>query len=339
MLLQHRGRMHAGLPWRVLLLSSALASSTCQLDERAFDAATAGERGSADGDGGSGGLDSGGESPSLGQAGSGASSAGSAGEVSLDPTRDGGLGGASSSGGGWDAGLRCEEDGGSCVACAGDGECDNGDFCDGAEICNSQGQCVPGPEPCSGPDGDADCSESCDEDADDCTGHDVRSSACAGGSCDGAGACLECLSGADCSPAQSYCSASGDCVACLEDAHCSNRVFCDGAETCNEGVCADGTEPCPGPDGDADCSEVCDEAAGSCTGNDPVESVCSGGLCTGSGVCAECLENVHCPLAEPFCLGTVCVECLVDGNCPSPTCTRGVCGQANRCETEVVCGP
>ncbi len=67
-------------------------------------------------------------------------------------------------------------------------------FCNGAEKC-AAGACVPsGVDPCAGNVGDADqnCSESCNENADDCTANDPANSVCGAAQnkiCDGAGNC------------------------------------------------------------------------------------------------------------------------------------------------------
>ena len=73
-----------------------------------------------------------------------------------------------------------------------------------------------------------------------------------------------------------------------EDADiCDDGLFCNGLEVCDaaEG-CAAGPPPCPGPDGDADCSESCDESGQNCTGNDPDASGCDDGdPCTLGDIC------------------------------------------------------
>ncbi len=83
---------------------------------------------------------------------------------------------------------------------------------------------------------------------------------------------------------------------------CDDGTFCNGTETCDAGGGCTGPssgDPCPGADGDIDCSEECNESADACTGNDadasPCDdadictptSSCSSGLCVGAGyVCA-----------------------------------------------------
>ena len=99
---------------------------------------------------------------------------------------------------------------------------------------------------------DGDCSEQCNEGADACTTNDPAGSAC------------------------------------------NDGLFCTGnADTCNNaGVCVGGANPCPGADGDADCSEMCNEAADACSGNDANNTACNDGQfctetdrCNGLGAC------------------------------------------------------
>lgn len=130
---------------------------------------------------------------------------------------------------------------------------DNGVFCDGVEACDAGGSCVSPGDPCAGPDGDGDCAESCDEGADACTGPDPTGSTCDDG------------------------------------------LWCNGADTCNaSGQCSQHVgDPCPGPDGDGDCAESCDESVDMCTLNDGLGQACDDGLfcngadtCDGGGMCA-----------------------------------------------------
>ncbi|MFH1801491.1 MAG: MopE-related protein [archaeon] len=79
----------------------------------------------------------------------------------------------------------------------------------------------------------------------------------------------------------------GECSIALD---CDDGLYCNGVEVCFEGSCVSlGDSPCPGPDGDIDCSESCDESSDDCTANDPDSSFCSysgldDGMCT-SGTC------------------------------------------------------
>ncbi|MBW2454643.1 MAG: hypothetical protein JRI68_09035 [Deltaproteobacteria bacterium] len=67
---------------------------------------------------------------------------------------------------------------------------------------------------------------------------------------------------------------------------CPNSQFCDGAETCDgAGACQASVDPCPGPDGDSDCSESCHEPSAACIANDPNNSQCGSGYSCHEGVC------------------------------------------------------
>jgi len=121
--------------------------------------------------------------------------------------------------------------------------CSDGLFCTGNDRCNGSGACVPGANPCPGTDGDADCSEMCNETANDCNGND---------------------------PANTV---------------CNDGLYCTVTDRCNgSGTCAGSGNPCPGPDGDCDCSERCNESSNNCTADDPNGSTCGFGLCS-SGSC------------------------------------------------------
>src|SRR5690606_3718229 len=81
---------------------------------------------------------------------------------------------------------------------------------------------------------------------------------------------------------------ANDCAANDPDGStCDDGSFCNGADTCAAGACTTHAgDPCPGPNGDGNCSESCDDAAGSCTAADPDGSACTDGLvCTGSDAC------------------------------------------------------
>jgi hypothetical protein len=85
------------------------------------------------------------------------------------------------------------------TACTADADCDDGDYCNGAEVCDA-GACQPGPVPC--PD-DVECLDTtCDEAGDTCvTLPDPVDTPCTGGTCDGAGNCDGAPPGAsDCTP-------------------------------------------------------------------------------------------------------------------------------------------
>ena len=188
--------------------------------------------------------------------------------------------------------------------------CDDGLFCTANDTCNADAACVGVGDPCPGPDGDSNCAEQCDEGSDTCTAFDPNGAACndglfcngadtcSGGACSvhGTSPCSPDPSNADCS--ESCNEGTDDCTA--NDANgtgCNDGVFCNGSDTCSSGSCSGHSgSPCPGADGDLDCSETCDEGSDSCTANDPNNSDCgdcrhcSNGSCInecGGGICCE----------------------------------------------------
>jgi hypothetical protein len=184
--------------------------------------------------------------------------------------------------------------------------CDDGLFCNGADTCGNAGGCGQHTgNPCPGPDGDGDCTETCREAQEDCIGNDTVGSACtdsvfcngtdtcgntglcsghAGNPCPGPDGDNDCSE--VCNEAQDNCS-SNDPAGSV----CNDGAFCNGNDTCNgSGSCANHTgNPCPGADGDCDCSETCREDIDNCTGNDPNGSVCGPfGLCSAGSCIGFC---------------------------------------------------
>lgn len=103
------------------------------------------------------------------------------------------------------------------------------------------------------------------------------------------------------------CNGSGTCTHVANSAPCNDGLYCNGTDTCSGGSCSlHAGSPCPGADGDGDCSETCAEASDSCTANDPDLSLCNdgnagttldqcmAGTCiggSGSSICADANEN------------------------------------------------
>lgn len=83
-----------------------------------------------------------------------------------------------------DCSESCSEERGDCTASDPSGApCeDDGLFCTGLELCQS-GECRSSGDPCDGPDEDAECAESCREEAGACTANDPDGSPCPGGTC------------------------------------------------------------------------------------------------------------------------------------------------------------
>jgi len=149
---------------------------------------------------------------------------------------------------------------------------------------------------------------------------------------------------------------AAECAHVANQHGCDDGLFCNGADGCADGSCAvHAGSPCPGPDGDADCRESCDEARRACDAPDAVGSACAadasgctddvcdaGGDCTHparSGACDDgdaCTLNDRCEAGicqpgVPAC--DACQTCALDGTCggaactplPTPTPTPGPC--------------
>jgi hypothetical protein len=218
---------------------------------------------------------------------------------------------------------RCNESTDSCTLADPNGAaCSDGVFCNGADTCSGGACSEHAGNPCSGADGDLDCSETCDETADACTGNDPNGSSCqddlfcngtdscSDGSCnehsgatcpgvDGDGNCAE-----SCSDSAAGCTGNDP-----NGAPCDDGIYCNGPDSCLNGACSQHAgNPCPGADGDADCSETCNESTDTCTANDPGGSACTDGVfCNGADTCASGACSQH--------TGNPCAGADGDGNC------------------------
>ncbi|NOZ78472.1 MAG: hypothetical protein GXP48_04685, partial [Acidobacteria bacterium] len=219
----------------------------------------------------------------------------------------------------------CDEESDTCTAAdPDDSVCDDGLFCNGEDKC-SAGECeIHSGNPCPGPDRDGNCSESCDEQGDTCTAADLDGNVCDDGLfCNGEDTC----SGGSCSAhTGDPCRGPDDDANCFESCNedadscdsqdppgslCNDTLFCNGEDRCNEvGVCLGTGNPCPGPDGDDDCAESCDEETDRCDALDPAGSACDDlDPLTGGDVC----------YADGRCQGE-----LVPGTCGDPTSIEGL---------------
>jgi hypothetical protein len=255
--------------------------------------------------------------------------------------------------------------------------CDDGIFCNGPDRCSAGSCSIHLGNPCPGPDGDSNCAESCNEAADACTAADPNASACNDGAfCNGTDSCASGVcsvhTGNPCPGPDGDANCSETCNEAADTctgadpngAVCTDGVFCNGADTCHSGFCgAHAGDPCPGPDGDINCAESCNEAADSCTAADPGGAPCDNGIfCDGvdtclSGACSQhsgnpcpgadgdinCAEscneaNDSCTAADPN--GSACNDsAFCDG---ADTCTGGncsthagsPCNDANPCTTD-----
>ncbi|UCE59129.1 MAG: hypothetical protein JSU63_17005 [Phycisphaerales bacterium] len=136
----------------------------------------------------------------------------------------------------------CDPDEERCVSCSDHAHCDNGQFCDGEEICVN-GECQSGSDRCTG------STPHCDEGANNCFCQ--TDAECSDGAyCNGAETCSggACLSGSDPCTDSEECDESGDeCVECLEGDDCDDGDECT-TDRCPYGECVN--DPRPGCDDD-----------------------------------------------------------------------------------------
>ena len=116
----------------------------------------------------------------------------------------------------------------------------------------------------------------------------------------------------------------GSCA--VDGTPCDDGIFCNGEDTCSGGSCSvHAGNPCSGPDGDANCSESCDEGTDACTAADPDGSACDDGLlCTAEETCSSgsCATGapLDCNDGDP-CTIDSCNEISGCVNSPDPVCT------------------
>ncbi|MEM6789826.1 MAG: hypothetical protein AAGA56_03645 [Myxococcota bacterium] len=206
-----------------------------------------------------------------------------------------------------DCSEACNENSDTCSANDPAGSaCDDAVFCNGTDTCNSSGSCSNhAGNPCGGVnDGDGDCSEACDEAAEDCNGNDPNGTSCQDGAyCNGTDTCFNgnCSqhSGDPC--AGLIGDGDGDCTeACNEGtdsctapdpsgAACNDNLYCNGTDTCNgSGSCSTHSgDPCGTT---LNCDDWCSEMTNSCTADAP-----TGSFCLDFGQPGECFNG--------FCFG------------------------------------
>ena len=160
-------------------------------------------------------------------------------------------------------------------------DCNDDNFCttdrcdESSDKCSNALQPIPGAEIM----GDPSCSNGVDDDCDGYTDEqDPNCNSCDSDSqCDDSNPCTEnkCTDGECNNPPKN------------DNSPCDDGVFCNGGDYCVGGSCSGhGGDPCPGPDGDSNCTESCDEENDNCNSLDPDGSPCDDGLyCTVSDSC------------------------------------------------------
>ncbi|MEM7586959.1 MAG: M36 family metallopeptidase, partial [Acidobacteriota bacterium] len=155
----------------------------------------------------------------------------------------------------------CNEGTDSCDNAPNDSLCDDGQFCNGSEVCDVVNDCQPGSDPCAG--------GACDEAADICVGCLVDADCSDGQFCNGvevcnagvceAGPAVSCDDGVSCT-VDSCNEGTDSCDNTADDSLCSDGLFCNGVETCDAvNDCQAGVDPCAG-------DETCNETADICEG-------------------------------------------------------------------------
>jgi len=245
----------------------------------------------------------------------------------------------------------CDEDIDGCL-CEEDSDCDDGLFCNGIETCDD-GTCTGQNDiPCQGPDGDSDCAESCDEEADSCTASDPDGSLCDDGVfCNGADTC----SGGTCSthvgdPCQgpdgdSDCSESCDealsnCEgADPDEGGCDDGLFCKTGDRCLAGICDGKSEiDCMALDENSGCTVgVCNENTKQCEAQSAIEgqSCSDGSDCTTGDACSDGLCQ---PGGSPCSATETCIEVDGEHEClaciTAQDCDDGIASNLDRCDED-----
>jgi hypothetical protein len=243
----------------------------------------------------------------------------------------------------------CDESADSCTHTTNDSVCDDGVFCNGAEVCNTSAGCQPGP-PRDCADALACTTDSCNQATDSCT-HVANDAACDDGrycngteTCDAAAGCRagtapSCADNVDCTT-DACVEESDSCAHTAKDSACDDHQFCNGVETCNVTTgCGHGTAP--------DCSDAvhctvdsCNETTDACD-NLPKDEECDDHLfCTGTETCdpvADCQ-----PGTPPDCADNV--DCTVDWcNEGADSCAHApndsVCHDGIFCDGKESCDP
>ena len=246
----------------------------------------------------------------------------------------------------------CDEATLGCTHSPNDASCDDGNPCNGAEVCGASG-CESGAGSVDCDDGIACTVDSCDETTLDCI-HVPEDSACDDGlSCNGAETCgasgcesgttVDCDDGVSCTD-DACTEPGGQCDHTPVDASCSDGDACNGTETCGASGCESGS-PVDCDDGIACTIDSCATESGACS-NEPDDSICDdGAFCNGDEQCSAvngcvdgddpCDDSIACTVDSCNESGDSC------GFAPSDAaCTDGsACNGSEVCSEVSGCGP
>ncbi len=210
-----------------------------------------------------------------------------------------------------------EESGDPCLSNA---DCDDGNYCNGAETCGANGWCVPGVSPCAD---SVDCTdETCDEEMDQCAIIPNHAACQDTDPCNGDEICDEtqgCIAG---TPPE--CADELDCTddSCVEGTGCVFQPVhdrCDDGNDCTADECRPDMGGCVNQPDDAYCNDQID---------------CTDDVCDAYGGCQHVAVDAHCS-DEISCTVDICNPASGCENTPSDTfcddqvdCTDDACDPA-----------
>jgi cysteine-rich repeat protein len=179
--------------------------------------------------------------------------------------------------------------------------CEDGEFCNGEELCDGAGTCLPG-QPVDCDDGVGCTVDSCDEAADACANAPDDGLCDDGQFCNGMETCdlvngcepgvpVDCDDGVGCTD-DSCDEANDQCVNSPNDLNCpDDGVFCNGVEFCSAMAdCSSTGDPCPGGTVCNEETDTCDAAPGCGDGIlDPGEDCDDGNTMNGDCCDENCM--------------------------------------------------
>lgn len=231
--------------------------------------------------------------------------------------------------------------------CDSEDECDDGLFCNGAEVCDPDIGCTPGSNPCTdvlecneatdtcdipicNNNGTCDAGEDCNNCPSDCISNIAGTdcSACFKGQCDGV--CHPREIGTDCPDCSvSYCCGDGICEGTESSETC--LVDCP-APSCGDGICegAESSETCladcPAPfcgDGICDSDETSCDCVSDCGSPPSNETNCTDNIDNDCDTLIDWADSDDCVISQS-CLPRK-DSCSTDDECCSGRCVRDYC--------------